>query len=134
MAEDSARDGADRHNPRPDIVDATSDFVVDEITTDPVVQKELDTLESMLRTPPDDANAQYLGESGCQRFVDLVAAIGRDPSPATQESAQARNAGASLPDADASGRSAPETLPLKRLGQYTLLAKLGERGFKRWWP
>jgi serine/threonine protein kinase len=128
MAEGSDRDGADRDNPRADIVDATSDFVLDEITTDPVVQKELDTLESMLRTPPDDANAQYLEESGCRRFVDLVAAIGRDPSPATQESAQARNAGASLPDADASGRSAPETLPLKRLGQYTLLAKLGEGG------
>jgi serine/threonine protein kinase len=128
MADKRRGDAAGHEGRPPDTVEATSEFLMDGITTDPVLQEELDTLESMLRTPPAEEGAQYLEESGCQRFVELVAAIGRDPSSATRDGVQVRDAGPNAPDSADAGGAVRETPTLKRLGQYELLAKLGQGG------
>ena len=70
---------------------------------------ELETLASLLRRPiePDP----FSSESACQKAIDVIAAIGRDPSRSE------------LPPAN-SGKQ-PET---REFGQYRLLATLGEGG------
>ncbi len=71
---------------------------------------ELDTLASLLRLPvePDP----YSSESACRQAIDVIAAIGRDPSRAE------------VPSVAASG----DQPALGEFGQYRLLAKLGEGG------
>ena len=95
-----------------DVADPDTDGTGD--PTDPIVQAELRTLEAILRQPkPKDP---YADESGYHRVVELVAAIGRDPS--------------FDPDATrpAAWRTDAVGLPLQTIGHYQLLAKLGEGG------
>jgi serine/threonine protein kinase len=80
------------------------DIPLDERSNGPYNLGVLGSLGSVLRRPvPDD---DFEEESGCRRAIELVATIGRDPSV--------------MP-----GEAAP---PLEMLGQYELLAKLGEGG------
>ena len=80
-------------------------------TTDSIDQAQLKTLEEMLHDlPPLPESGSVTEDSECQRIVALVEQIGlqpRDESP---------------PDAEL------PSLDLQQLGQYKLLAKLGEGG------
>ena len=106
---------ADLQAASPATSEAGRDGAADEVSTDALLQRELDTLASILGSPPPPANKQrYADESGCQRVVELVAAIGRDPSVVPGDAAG---------PADESQRP-----PMETLGQYKLLAKLGEGG------
>ena len=73
------------------------------------LKAELDTLASQLSVPRPVVPFEQ--ESDCRRVTVLVEAIGAEPSPAGHAGGQP---------------SAIEAGPLGELGQYRLLAKLGE--------
>jgi len=76
-----------------------------------VLKAELDTLASQLREPAPVV--PFEDESNCRRVTELVEALGIDPSQAGRKQPAAEPA---------------EAEPLGDLGQYRLLAKLGEGG------
>jgi WD40 repeat protein/serine/threonine protein kinase len=91
---------------------------LDEDSTDPIVQAELKTLESLIRSPVSEQEAKFLAESGCRRVVELVAAIGSRPLP-----------GEASPDRRPSGDTpAAQPLAPAQIGQYQILQRLGEGG------
>lgn len=87
----------------------------DEKTTVSELRAELDTLAEQLRSPaPED---EYLDESGCRRAIEIVEAIGREPSFTGERSGS-----------DTTGADLPSPLAITELGQYQLLARLGQGG------
>ncbi len=90
--------------------------------TDPGIeglQSDLEQLEQQLRqVPPADL---FSDESACQRALEVVAAIGRDPSFATREQLAAQ-------EITPSSASPSAPVDLGTLGQYRLLAELGRGG------
>ena len=91
-------------------------------STDAVVHAELDTLESLLRGPVDELEARYIAESGCQRVVERIAAIGRGPADTADREWSPERTG--RPD-DADGSQTEEP---REIGQYRLLGRLGAGG------
>ena len=84
-----------------------------ERTTDSIDQAQLRTLEEMLHLlPPVPA----MDDSECHRLVQQVQQIGRQPRPKPE------------PSSDLAASPTAASLDLPALGQYKLLAKLGEGG------
>ena len=84
-----------------------------ERTTDSIDQAQLRTLEEMLhQLPPVPA----MDDSECHRLVQQVQQIGRQPRPKPE------------PSSDLAASPTAASLDLPALGQYKLLAKLGEGG------
>lgn len=87
------------------------------------IQAQLETLQERLReAPPAEP---FREESACDRVLDAVKAIGRDPSFTTRQQLEGLQAAQNAPSS-----TPPQGIPpsLGTLGQYRLLAKLGEGG------
>ncbi len=91
-------------------------------STDPVLLAELETLESLLRGPVSPQESAFVAESGCQRVVQMIAAIGREPSDAADP--DGADDGTKQPD-DAAGS---QTVEVREIGHYRLLGPLGAGG------
>jgi serine/threonine protein kinase len=98
----------DNDSRRADLQHSGNAFTMDESPSTDNMQAEIRTLESILQEP--HPGSSYSHDEECQRIVRLVEQIGVT-SPAKVKDA------------------APvDTLPHERIGQYELLAKLGEGG------
>lgn len=108
-------------------------------STDAVADAELETLESILREPLPELEAKFVAEPGCQRVVELIAAIGCGPARDRGEGQDSPGIG---PPAEADDNAAAEPCPAEtatvtfdpaslepvELGEYQLLEKLGQGG------